>query len=99
MGHYHGINLFLVDRLLIPASIKPTGIDFTGNLLDLHAVARIGQEIYDGLFYLHSLPVVTVIIVVSVVVFLLPEQVILDPFRVGFVVLSHMVAQQACAQH
>lgn len=46
MGHYHGVNLLVCYWRLIPASIEAPGIDFPGDLLGFHAVARAGKEVY-----------------------------------------------------
>ena len=55
MSHHHSIHLFHVHRLLVLADVESTGIDFTGDLLDLHAVAGTGQEVDYGFFEFHNM--------------------------------------------
>ena len=54
MGHNHRIDLLIRHRRLILTGIEPLGIDFPGNLLNLHPIARTGQEIDYGFFEFHQ---------------------------------------------
>ena len=53
MGDDYGIDLFVRHRRLIQAYIEATGIDFPGDLLGPHPVARTGQEVDYGFFEFH----------------------------------------------
>ena len=53
MGHYHGIDLLVGDRGLIPSHIETFGIDFTSDLLCFHAVAGTCQQVHYGFFEFH----------------------------------------------
>ena len=73
MGHNHRVHLFVCDGSLIPTGIETAGIDFPGNLLGLHTVARTGQEIDYGFFEFHSvrrgkrIPLFRLLVIVGVV--------------------------------
>ena len=57
MGHDYGIDLLIRHRRLIQACIEPTVINFLGDLPDLHAVARAGQEENYGSIGFHNMQI------------------------------------------
>lgn len=57
MGHDYGIDLLVRHRRLIPALVQLTLVDFPGNLLGPHPVARAGQEVDYGFFEFHNMQI------------------------------------------
>ena len=53
VGHYYGIDLLAGDRGVIQALVELALVDFTGDLLRLHAVAGAGEEVDNGFFEFH----------------------------------------------
>lgn len=53
MGHDNGIHLLIRHQSLIPAGIKPPGIDFPRNLLGPHPMPATRQQVHYSFFKFH----------------------------------------------
>ena len=71
MRQNHRPDLLLGNRLLIPACIKATIVDLTGDMVSLHSLSGLGKEKYYGFFKFHltvfDSKLVIIVIIIKIV--------------------------------